>query len=79
VRPLVPTTYSPVPEKRFGLGDIQPSFFLTPARVDQWTWGVGPAFQLPTATANELGTGKWSAGPTGALIYTEGPWSPASL
>jgi hypothetical protein len=67
-------TYSPVPEKRFGLGDIQPSFFLTPARVNQWTWGVGPAFQLPTATSNELGTGKWLAGPTGALIYVEGPW-----
>jgi len=74
VRPLLPITYSPVPEKRFGLGDIQPSFFLTPAQVDRWTWGVGPAFQLPTATSNELGTGKWSAGPTGALIYIEGPW-----
>ena len=74
VRPLLPITYSPVPERRFGLGDIQPSFFLTPAQVDRWTWGVGPAFQLPTATSNELGTGKWSAGPTGALIYIEGPW-----
>src|SRR5262249_28085258 len=40
VRPLLPLTYSPTPEKRFGLGDIQPSFFLTPARVDQWTWGA---------------------------------------
>jgi hypothetical protein len=67
-------TYSPVPEKRFGLGDIQPSFFLAPAQVDRWTWRVGSAFQLPTATSDELGTGKWSAGPTGALIYTEGRW-----
>ena len=74
VRPLLPLTYSPSPEKQFGLGDIQPSFFLTPARVSEWTWGVGPAFQLPTATSSELGTGKWSAGPTGALIYSEGPW-----
>jgi hypothetical protein len=74
VRPLLPLSYSPSPEKRFGFGDIQPSFFLTPARVSEWTWGVGPAFQLPTATSSELGTGKWSAGPTGALIYTEGPW-----
>jgi hypothetical protein len=74
VRPLVPVTYSPAPEKQFGLGDFQRSFFLTPARVGEWTWGVGPAFQLPTATANALGTGKWSAGPTGALIYSKGPW-----
>jgi hypothetical protein len=74
LRSLLPVTYSPAPEKRFGVGDIQPSFFLTPARADRWTWGLGPAFQLPTASANELGTGKWSAGPTGALVYSEGPW-----
>jgi hypothetical protein len=74
LRTLVPVAYSPVPESRFGLGDIQPSFFLTPSRGDRWTWGIGPAFQLPTATSSELGTGKWSAGPTGALIYSEGPW-----
>jgi hypothetical protein len=30
--------------------------------------------QLPTATTDELGTGRWSAGPTGALIYSSGPW-----
>jgi hypothetical protein len=74
VRPLLPVSYLPAPDKRFGVGDIQPSFFLTPARVGAWTWGVGPALQLPTATADALGTGKWSAGPTGALIYSEGPW-----
>jgi hypothetical protein len=79
VRPFVPVTYSPAPEQRFGLGDLQPSFFLTPTGVGDWSWGVGPAFQLPTATATALGTGKWSAGPTGALIYSNGPWFAAVL
>jgi len=37
-------------------------------------WGVGPIFQFPTATSKELGTGRWSAGPTAALIYSDGPW-----
>jgi hypothetical protein len=74
VRPLVPVTYLPEPQGRFGLGDIQSSFFLTPARTGPLTWGFGPAVQLPTATSNELGSGKWSVGPTGALIYSEGPW-----
>jgi len=73
-RPLLPLTYSPDPQRRFGLGDVQTSFFLTPARAGRWIWGFGPALQLPTATADELGTGKWSAGPTGALVYSEGPW-----
>jgi hypothetical protein len=74
VRPLLPATYSPEPRQRFGLGDVQPSFFVTPARTAEWDWGVGPALQFPTATSNKLGTGKWSAGPTGALFYSEGPW-----
>jgi hypothetical protein len=76
VRSLLPMTFSPDPQRRFGLGDVQPSFFLTPARSTGLIWGAGPAFQFPTATNNELGTGKWSAGPTGALVYSdsEGPW-----
>ena len=31
-------------------------------------WGLGPAFQFPTATDDELGTGKWSAGP-GFVVF----------
>ena len=74
VRPFLPVTYSPQPQAQFGLGDIQSSFFLTPARTGPLTWGFGPAVQLPTATSDELGSGKWSIGPTGALFYTQGPW-----
>jgi hypothetical protein len=48
--------------------------FLTPARTGVWIWGFGPIFQFPTATATGLGTGKWSARPTGAVIYSSGPW-----
>ena len=76
VRSLLPVTFSTGPQRRLGLGDVQPSFFLTPAHSTGLTWGAGPALQFPTATSNELGTGKWSAGPTGALIYSrsEIPW-----
>jgi hypothetical protein len=73
-RPALVLTYAPGPGATFGLGDLQTSFFLTPARTGRWAWGVGPAFQLPTATSQALGAGKWDAGPTGALIYSEGPW-----
>jgi hypothetical protein len=73
-RTLVPLIHTPEPEKRYGLGDLQPSFFVTPAHAGPWVWGLGPALLLPTATSRTLGTGKWSAGPTGALIYTADPW-----
>ncbi len=64
----------PSPHEQFGLEDLQTSFFLTPAEDTIWTWGVGPIFQFPTASSSGLGTGRWSAGPTGALVYSEGPW-----
>ena len=50
------------------------SLFLTPAKSGPWVWGIGPIFEFPTATDTTLGTGKWSAGPTGALVYVSGPW-----
>ena len=74
VRPLVAATYVPAPDAEFGFEDLQTSVFLTPAKSSPWVWGVGPVVQVPTATSDALGTGKWSAGPTGALIYSEGPW-----
>jgi hypothetical protein len=73
-RPSLTVTYLPSPHEQFGIADLQTSFFLTPAKATTWIWGVGPIFQLPTASSRELGTGRWSAGPTAALIYSEGPW-----
>ena len=31
-------------------GDINPTFFFSPANPGRVIWGVGPAFVLPTAT-----------------------------
>jgi hypothetical protein len=73
-RPSLTVTYLPSPHEQFGLADLQTSFYLTPAKATTWIWGVGPIFQLPTASSPELGTGRWSVGPTAALIYSEGPW-----
>jgi hypothetical protein len=55
---------------QFGLGDTLQGFYLVPSEPSRrgWIFGVGPAFQWPTATDDSLGTGKWGAGPTGALV-----------
>jgi hypothetical protein len=64
----------PGPGGATGFGDIDTSLFVTPARTGKWVWGAGPILQFPTATDEALGTGKWSAGPTAALVYIDGPW-----
>jgi len=74
VRPSLSMTYQPSPHEQYGLNDLQTSFFVSPHNADKWIWGIGPIFQLPTATSDGLGTGRWSAGPTAALIYSNGPW-----
>ncbi len=57
-----------------GLGDINPSFFLSPAKASKaFIWGVGPTFTLPTATNRELGAGKWSMGPAVVAVTMQGP------
>jgi hypothetical protein len=61
---------------KFGLGDMNPSFFFSPKEpFHDWIWGAGPVFLLPTATDNALGTGQWGAGPTAVGLRQEGPWT----
>jgi hypothetical protein len=63
----------------FGLGDIQLSQFLSPAKSGALIWGIGPIFQFPTATDDALGSDKWSAGPTAAALTIRGPWVAGAL
>ncbi len=52
-----------------GLGDATISAFLSPAKTHNGvTWGVGPAFLVPTATDQYLGTGKFGVGPTAVIL-----------
>ena len=65
--PLVP---APLNQQTgvFGLGDLNPSFFLSP-KQGKIIWGVGPTFVLPTATnTTYLGQGKLSMGPSVVVL-----------
>ena len=43
-------------------------------------FGVGPIFEFPTATKKTfLGTQKWSAGPTGVVVYSKGKFLGGAL
>jgi hypothetical protein len=74
-----PTTSDPVNQGAFGFGDMNPSFFFSPAKPHKIIWGVGPALVLPTATNSVLGQGKWSAGPTVVVLTQPGHWTLGGL
>jgi hypothetical protein len=57
-----------------GLGDINPTFFLSPAKSGKLIYGFGPTFTLPTATDSMLGSGLWSAGPAAVVLTMQGKW-----
>lgn len=70
---LVPGTGS-----QFGTGDITQSLFFSKKEptASGWIIGVGPAFLIPTASDELLGTEKWAAGPTVvALKQTKAGWT----
>jgi hypothetical protein len=56
-----------------GLGDINYSLYFSPVKVGKVIWGVGPSITMPTATNDQLGSKKWSAGPT-AVFLTQPKW-----
>jgi hypothetical protein len=59
----------------WGTTDLNYSFFYTPKKANKVAWGIGPSVNLPTASDNRLGTGKWSAGLSGVLVFQTGKWT----
>ena len=45
-----------------GLGDTNYSLYLSPVEYGDVIWGVGPSLMIPTATEDQLGSGKRSRG-----------------
>jgi hypothetical protein len=65
---------APTIDSEFGLGNIQPQFFFTPAhKGDGFVWALGANAWLPTATHKTLGINKWGGGPTGVALWIQGP------
>jgi hypothetical protein len=70
IRWITPIVYQPIPlpsplpqTGASGLGDMQPTFLLSPRKPHKLIWGAGPIFQLPTASSPYLGQGKFAIGP----------------
>lgn len=59
----------------WGLGDINHTTFLSPADPGSLIWGAGLSLTLPTATDPQLGTEKWSVGPSVVFLGQPKPWT----
>jgi hypothetical protein len=59
-----------------GLGDIQLSLYMSPARPSfgGLIWGLGPSFSFASASDRSLGAGQNSAGLSTALLTIQGHW-----
>jgi hypothetical protein len=59
-----------------GIGDVQVSAFLSPAKPGSLIWGVGATTQLPTHSNDRLGNNNAGVGPSFVIAHlTQGdPW-----
>ena len=82
-RIIQPVVWQPYPNQnaggQYGLGDMNPTFFLSPGKPGKVIWGVGPAFVLPIATSTVLGQGKFSLGPSVVVLTQPGHWTLGAL
>ena len=82
-RIIQPVVWQPYPNQNtggeFGLGDMVPTFFLSPRKPEKVIWGIGPAFTFPTATNDILGQGKLSLGPSVVVLAQPGKWTLGDL
>lgn len=58
-----------------GIGNLNPTFFISPSYVEQWIWGLGPTIFMPTTSNSRyLASNKWSIGPELAVMAILENW-----
>ncbi len=79
IRWITPIIYQPLPASPgapeggvSGLGDMQPTFLLSPSKPHKVIWGAGSIFQIPTATSQYTGQGKLAIGPNVVALAMPG-------
>jgi hypothetical protein len=84
LRPVFPLVTQPVfdaaePRESYdhvtGLGDIQLMLLAGPNDGKGLVWGAGATFRFPTASDDNLGQGKYQAGPAAMLFHMGKPWT----
>jgi hypothetical protein len=68
--------FGPNDDRTNGIGDLQFTAFLSPAKPGSWIWGVGAVTQLPTHSNSALGNDNPGLGPSFVVLHLEhgSPW-----
>jgi hypothetical protein len=82
-RIIQPIVWQPYPTQttggEYGIGDMNPTFFVSPHKPGKLIWGAGPTFIIPTATSDLTGQGKLSIGPSAVALAQPGHWTLGAL
>ena len=77
----IPLTYTDIPSRdnpngdyEFGLGDISTRLLFIRPTESRWTFAGGAQFIWPTASQDQMGLGKYVAGPTVGVSYHPESW-----
>ena len=78
-RTIQPIVWQPYPNQntggKYGLGDMNPTLLLSPAKPGKLIWGAGSAVVIATATSTKTGQGKLSMGPSLVLLTQPPHWT----
>lgn len=74
--------FTPTQGVQYGLGNMEPQFYFSPAHPGKFIWGVGPQLYLPTASEDALSVNsslaqvgrKWGGGVATVGLTQHGHW-----
>jgi hypothetical protein len=75
IAPIITQPSSLEDKSTTGLGDISYTAWFAPSKPSKITWGVGPVFQIPTASErDEFGSREFGVGPSVVALTTINKW-----
>lgn len=74
IMPVISQPSSTEDESSTGFGDIIYTAWFSPAKDSKIIWGLGPVFQLPTASSAEFGSGEFGIGPSVVILTMPKQW-----
>jgi hypothetical protein len=79
VRNDIPSRDNPNGDYESGAGDLLTQFFLISPPQGRWAYAVGAQLIWPTASQDQMGTGKYQLAPSVATVYYPEAWSKGSF
>jgi hypothetical protein len=64
IAPVITQPSATENESSTGLGDINYTAWFSPKKAGKIIFGIGPVFQLPTASSSDFGSGEFGIGPS---------------